>query len=151
MTHAGCRIRRLPWSIPALFLGLLIPGGSVLGLLLAVCLNGYLLGWPIDAVANQSRPDRRKRWFESQLQLLRFRIEAWSNSGAARSSRVSKASSSLGVTKIAIALATAFLVNQWGAKVRSRNISSPFRIRTLSPGGERIRRTGESSPPLQPG
>ena len=57
----------LPWSLPALFGDLLIPGGSVLGLALAVCLNGYLLGWPLDAVANHARRNRRKQMIDAYL------------------------------------------------------------------------------------
>lgn len=58
----------LPWSIPVLFLGALIPGVSVLGLAAAVCLNGYLIGWPLDAIFNHQRRQRRRRILQSYLQ-----------------------------------------------------------------------------------
>ena len=56
-----------PWSIPAMFLDVLVPSGSVLGLIVAVCFNGYLLGWPVDAIANHTRRQRQSRIIESYL------------------------------------------------------------------------------------
>ena len=56
-----------PWSVPSLFLGTLIPGGSVLGLMVSVCFNGYLLGWPLDAIANEARRKRQRRIIEGYL------------------------------------------------------------------------------------
>ena len=56
-----------PWSIAALFMDVLIPSGSVLGLIVAVCLNGYLLGWPVDAIVNHSRRNRQSQRIESYL------------------------------------------------------------------------------------
>ncbi|MGI9457137.1 MAG: hypothetical protein ACR2NU_11295 [Aeoliella sp.] len=49
----------LPWSFVAMF----VPAElfSLLGIAGAVCLNGYLIGWVLDALANNVPTVRRKR------------------------------------------------------------------------------------------
>jgi len=53
----------LPWSLIAFF----IPGGDVFVFAAAVCFNGYLVGWPIDALVNHQRRRRNSRIIESYL------------------------------------------------------------------------------------
>ena len=56
----------LPWSLIAI----MIPGGDVVGLAAAVCLNGYLIGWPIDALVNFQRRQRQTRMIERYLSAI---------------------------------------------------------------------------------
>lgn len=57
----------LPWSLLGMFLEVLIPSGSVFGVMASVCLNGYLIGWPIDAMVNHNRRKRQARIVDAYL------------------------------------------------------------------------------------
>ena len=52
----------LPWSIPAMFLDAFVPDLGILGLAAAVCCNGYLLGWLLDAIINHGRRTRPREF-----------------------------------------------------------------------------------------
>jgi hypothetical protein len=46
-----------------------IPGGSVLGVMAAVCLNGYLVGGPIETIVNYPRRRRQSATIAGYLRL----------------------------------------------------------------------------------
>lgn len=68
--YMPCIVLGLPWSIPAMFADAFVPGLGLIGLAAAVCFNGYLIGWVLDAIVNHSRSAQQRQVLASRRDVL---------------------------------------------------------------------------------